>query len=208
MNVIPQSKVSSFPTLIRTLDNDFYSWRWFSYLLAQPPVKTALILEKDMPRQYRALARIERQELLLAGILLLSWAGLLTPFRIPVAVLLCFGLWVSSYLTTKKKAIITQISTRWLQKEFLPGDFEQKTLYQISEIISKKYKVTSLVDAVYFSDTVFRILYLGWFVLLLVPYPIPNFFIFAGASVFAVILLRNILNSRRIYQSHRMIDMI
>ena len=200
--------MSSLPTLTRTISNDFYARRWFSFLLAQPPVKTALISEGNMQIQYRALARIERLEGLLDGALLLCLAGMLTPYRIPVAVLLCFWLGLSSYLTTKKKEVMLHLSLCWLRMEFSPDDFEQKTLFQIAEIISKKYQIASLVDTVYFSDTALRILYTGWFVFLLIPYPIPDFAVFAGCSVFAVILVRNILNSRRLYQSHRIMDVI
>ena len=202
------SKVSSLPTLARTVENDFYCGQWFSYLLSQSPVKAALVPDENMRRQYRALARIEKQALLLDALLLLCLAGMLTPYRMAVIVLLAAWFWRSSYLTNKKKAIVVELGMRWLSLEFTPEDFERKTLYQLAEIISRKYGVASMVDTVYFNDTVFRILYTGWFVFLLVPYPIPDFAAFAGCSVLAVILIRNILNSRRVYQSHRMMDAV
>jgi len=49
--------------------------------LAQPPVKAALVSEKDMRAQHRVLARIEKQELLSAALFLLALAGMLTPYR-------------------------------------------------------------------------------------------------------------------------------
>lgn len=208
MPVISPSKVSSFSTLARTLSHDFYAWRWFSCLLAQPLVKAALVSEKDMRAQYRVLVRIEKQELLSAALFLLALAGMLTPYRMFSAAVLALGWWLSSYFTGQKKAVVLKLSTCWLQREFLPEDFEQKTLFQISEIISKKYQIPSLVDSVYFSDSVFRILYLAWFLFLLVPYPIPNFFLFVGFSVLGVVWIRNMLNSRRIYQNHKIIDVI
>ncbi len=201
-------KVSSFPTFIRTLQNDFYSRQWFSHLLWHPAISSALISDKNRRETYRTLARIERQELGLYVLSLLLLLGMATPFRLPAVLCLLLVLMAHSYLSNKKKALVVQLSAVWLRTEFPPETFDQKTLYQITEILSRKYDTVSLVDTLYFSDSILRILYIGLFVFLLIPYPVLNFFLFAAWVVTGIFLIRYILNNRRIYQNRRLMDMI
>ncbi len=208
MDKINTPKVSSYQTVINSIEDDYDTYQWFGYLLWQEQPKTLLCEAAGIDRLYSNLADKERNELLgRTVIFILVYVFIRTQMAymaLPVLPL-CLGLF---FLKKGKKEIIIKLSSLFLQQEFSQDIFGQKTLYQLAEIISKKYHTTSLVDVIFFNENFFRLFLIGIFLLFVSPFIFVNIFDNLLVIILFMFFIKSIVTSRWTYRHPKLMRLI
>ena len=135
---------------------DKYVGRWFLHLISQPSFKARAAGLPAIQSAYRA---VRRYEIALWG--LAGWSSLFFVLALELKnSFLVFpalaGVFFFSKTLSAKKRKIADISLYFVEQDFNPETLAQTTLYQIGEIYSERYRIPSLVDAMYHLDKIYR----------------------------------------------------
>ncbi|MDP2652423.1 MAG: hypothetical protein Q8Q08_00125 [Candidatus Omnitrophota bacterium] len=149
MSISSYKSVTSPEALRNTIGNDHYSLRWFSFLIARREVRASWAGDDAVENRYRTLSSLLWARALLvvtAGTALAVAAATRSPWGILAA-----GLCGAGALLTRKpfKSCVRDIGMRTVLREIGDKTLREKTLYQISEHLSRAYSIPSLVDHIY-----------------------------------------------------------
>ena len=157
-------EITTIDGLKKTIINDFYVYRWFVYLIAQPLVGTRIKEFEDLAGPVHALRRLKYccwalgtlvivlLDRAIATKIFLIWGG------VAVSIFFLFRTF------QEKRKIIAEIGMRLISRDFNPDEIKKTTLFQIGEFYSREYKILSLVDAIYQLDKIYRMTLLLSFV--------------------------------------------
>jgi hypothetical protein len=153
--------VSTMSSVISSIENDRYTYRWFLTLICLPEVQKGLSAQNKAQEDYAALKMIQINKivlyLLLVGVILFAYL-----IRQPLVVLIeLVPLAALVYLFRKNCGRVAAISRQFLLENISSDELERQTLYQISEYFSKKYNIPSLVDITAGQDSIGRKVILG-----------------------------------------------
>lgn len=152
----PHKIVSTLEALISSIDHDEQVYRWFAFLAGQPNIKAKFGKEGAGKDLYRHLQSTGARRKMLGLTALFFMTGVLYFEQMPYLWVTVLFLFPFAKLEHDHKKWVKEISTQLLVHDFEPAELRQKTLYQISEIYSRKYNIPSFVDAVYFADAITR----------------------------------------------------
>jgi len=167
--VVTLEPISSFETLQKSIRYDFYTRRWFHYLIGsgriQDVFRRDLAIHVKSCATYRNWSRAADAVFLGTFVLAaLSWVS-----RNPFLFLFAGGLFIAfqaiAYLQKQRLIFLASLV---LKNHFSPEDFRMMSLFQIAEQLSRRYGVLSLVDAISMSDNCLRKLFLAGYLL---PWP-------------------------------------
>ncbi len=143
-----------------TIKTDAHTYRWFAYLLFKPQVKKELTADANIKANYTHIKHIILGQALLnliiaifivfvnvSGVYSYYWLGIV--FLFPIF-----------KLHWSKKANIIKIA-----QKLISGDYNQLSLYQLCEVLSKKFSIPSLVSTIYYLDTILVITIVGFLVI-------------------------------------------
>ncbi len=174
MNIPQAQKVSSLESLVSSIDVDNQVYQWFLLLITRPKVISQLQSSAEITEKYATLKKTFIHQRILLCLFLVT-ALILIAFKyylfLPLVLLFFLPLWKVSKI---KKESLLAISTYLLKSTFDPETLPTKTLYQISEIFSRDYKIPSLVDAIYIQDNIARKTIIFTFVFTAWIYPLAN----------------------------------
>ncbi|HQO58389.1 MAG TPA: hypothetical protein PLT76_06670 [Candidatus Omnitrophota bacterium] len=199
-------RVSTYQTIINTIENDPATFEWLNYFIWQPRVKPVWQKKPDLQALTAPLKRTETLEII-HKILILVLLGGYIAHHLPVflMIILLFG---GSLIINQraKKQIVVKIGAAVLKEEFEEHFFEKKTLYHLTEILSQKYHTLSLPDSIFFTENILRALLIGLFLLFISPFSPNN--IFDGLLSFVLLFLagRWVLTSHHIYRFSRILQ--
>jgi hypothetical protein len=182
-------KVTTLEALSRTIIYDKATYGWVTLLLSR---KTALERVLGYPH-YPAF----KKRLILQTMLLILSIGLLfVALTIyPSLLLLDFPLIILFFGLNKKiRQDYSQMMLRLIKEDFQETELGQKTLYQIGEYYSQRYKIPSLVDLLTAENVVIKyilIFVFGLFIATLPVIELQESALMVGALLFAVVLLKN-----------------
>ena len=141
MSIPIYKKVSSLEAIVSTIKTDQQVLRWFLFLISQPVIQAKLKNTDQMATLYSNLKRTISRQRSLYQIIFCSglfifflnqwiyfWLGI-------IALYPCIKL----YRT--KKSLVVKISSYLISSDFRGNDLSEKTLFQISELYSKKYQI-------------------------------------------------------------------
>jgi hypothetical protein len=156
-----QPAVSTMNSVISSIENDRFTYRWFLTLITLPEVQGGFLEKNKINDDYAALKKSQTSKLIFYGVLGLvmavacltkqPWALLLG--TIPLAFLF--------KLFRKNRKCVAAISRQFLIENIPLDALEQQTLYQTCESLSKKYSIPSLVDITAGQDSIGRKVLLG-----------------------------------------------
>jgi len=195
------TNVSSLEALTSSIDTDKQVYRWFTLLVSQPSLRSKLTSIKKMKTTYQEIKKIISIQRLIFLFLL---GSLLILIVLKQYFLLFLGLLFSYPLVVlhlKKKRCVMAISQHILSRDFEIEDLCKKTLYQICEIYSKKYKIPSLVDTIYAQDNISRKTIIFTFVFTAWIYPLNNIFFVFLAVILSYNIVYALMNTSFIYKN-------
>ena len=166
---MPQEPISSFDTLLRSIRYDFYAGRWFHYFIRSKGIQKVFHDDRaDCLSRYAAYSRMSlfSDALFLGTVVVFSAAFARMSFSWFVGSVLLFL--VFQYVGKIQRQRLVFLSSVLLRNEFEPTDFRMMSLFQISEQLSRRYGVSSLVDTISLSDNFLRKLFLAGYVF---PWP-------------------------------------
>ena len=206
----PENKhpVSSYQTILNSVQNDTDTLNWFFYLLWNPDIRNALTATEKYQRDYRSLLRIETIEYLLGALTLGCLLGFMKT-RLPLFIgfaLLLFSL--HAVLFHLKKSRIINLSTAFLQRDLTPDQLSKQTLYHLTEVLGRKYNTASLVDTIYFQENFSRILGVGFFLLFISPLTLASLADAVFALFLALVTARFFISNRWVYRLSRQAGII
>ena len=150
--------VSNMDAVLKSVERDYYVYKWFLFLLNRREIRARLSKEKKAKSCY---VRLQLMTALQALVLFYTISSLFTLtiflFQSPALWVFVLGagplVWGLSLL--KRKVLVR------LVEAFLSGDFAQnplghQTLYQLSEDYSRRFAVASLIDTMYASETAMK----------------------------------------------------
>jgi hypothetical protein len=191
MNEEDRNYVSNIEALVNSIRTDKQVFRWFLFLIVQPPLISRLSGKNEVALLYDKLKRIIIQQRFLFIGLLIGTLALIALQKY----LYLFGLALFIYPIYKfsqaKQQCVAQISEHLLRSDFEENALCTKTLYQICEIYSRQHNIPSLVDAIYVQDNVARKTIIYSFVFTAWIYPLANIW----AVFIAVILAYHIISA-------------
>ncbi|MFA5260540.1 MAG: hypothetical protein WC450_04865 [Candidatus Omnitrophota bacterium] len=161
--------ISSFETLQKSIRYDFYTGRWFHYLVRSNGIQE--VFSSDLATHMKQYAAYRNwtwvsDSVFLGAILIAAVACVSrSPFPFLMSLLLFT---VFKYIGNIQKERLISLSSALLRNQFAPADFQVMSLFQISERLSRRYGIFSLVDAISMSDNYLRKLFLAGYVL---PWP-------------------------------------
>ncbi|HPN56162.1 MAG TPA: hypothetical protein PLD92_04895 [Candidatus Omnitrophota bacterium] len=201
-------KVSTYTTIINTIENDSATFEWLNYFLWQPQVKLAWERHPSLHALAHPLKMTEALEIIYKILILLSLGAFIANHLVMIllAILPLSGLLTMNQRAKKK--IVVKIAGTLLKEEFDELFFEEKTLYYLTELLSKKYNTHSLLDCIYFTENVFRAALIGLFLLFISPF-FPNN-ILNGVFLFGLLFLLCswTLSSHHIYHFSKILQAI
>jgi hypothetical protein len=190
---------TSFSTLISTIKDDQHVFRWFMHLIEQPAVKTELVREENIRGLYAQLRRnLRYQYILYPPILIaLSIAFLQHQYLIGGVGMILIYFYYAAHQKIRK--CVSSVSTRLIAQDFDETSLHEKTLYQIGEFYSRKYKIKSLVHSITSVDAPLRTLLFCSLFFVLVIHP-GGFWYYWLVIVGTYDILNTILNTPFIYK--------
>ncbi|MFA5260094.1 MAG: hypothetical protein WC450_02575 [Candidatus Omnitrophota bacterium] len=166
-------RVSTYQTIINTIENDPATLEWLNYVLWQPQVRLVWQEKLALHALARPLKRTEALEIIYK-ILILILSGVFIAHHNSAFLLLLISLTGLLAMNQKaKKQIVVKIGASLLKEEFDEQVFEEKTLYSLTETLSKKYNTDSLLDCIFFTENILRMTLIGLFLLFISPF-FPN----------------------------------
>jgi hypothetical protein len=143
-------KQSSYQSLFNSLRYDFQTRQWFVYLIFY------LGRLGKRKKDRHSLERLSRSRgpSLFAEILLVATFLWLWFVDVSIAAVCLAPAVLVAFICIRARVILTiqELGGKILQDEFNEKDFEDLTLFQVCEKISRKYSLCSLVESVAFSD--------------------------------------------------------
>ena len=185
------------PMLKSSILTDPNVLRWFTFLAGQKAVKTQIIRDQKIQEIYKNFQRnliiADCAYLLLAlGFLALA---IYRSFYCWTAVVVFAGIiWKLKGLG---KQLVAQIGERIILNQI--RDYEQKTLFQITEILGKNFAIPSLTDILSVIDNVSRRAVIAAFMLafFIIPFSLKGALIFLiGSYAFVAVSIRTPLALR------------
>jgi len=201
-------RVSTYQTVINTIENDPATFEWLNYFIWQPRVKPVWQKKPGLRDLTAPLKKTEGLEII-HKILILVLLGGYIAYHLPVFLLLILPFGSLLIITQRaKKQIVVKIGAALLKEEFEEHFFEEKTLYYLTEILSKKYHTSSLLDSIFFTENIFRTVLIGLFLLFISPFSPNN--IFDGMLFFGLLFLmgRWAFTSHHIYRFSKILQAV
>lgn len=190
--------VTSFESLISTIEKDGQTYYWFAYLIAQPALRERLSAEKGVEQSYRNLDSIVvKQRILYIILLFLFGAVVVSGLYILAGIAVVLAAIV--YMHFKKKKIVADICSCLFLQDFKEFFFAKKTLYQIGEFYGQEYKILSLVDGIAISDRAVWSAFIITFFVTYFIYPLNPGYIFL-CVIASLYIVRAIANTPFIYK--------
>jgi len=187
--------------LLKTINNDQATCRWFTFLVTQDNVRKEFHDDPAIGRTYQVLTRIRAgQRILYASLFIYLLPVILADQYLLLAGLPFFLLMGIRWLKRQKECVMA-IAGSLVDHDFPGETLHAKTLYQLGEFYSREYSVPSLVDAIHAQDKVSRrtvILTLG-ILLILSPLPITVPQIIA-ATIGVFLIAFGIFNTPVVYK--------
>lgn len=135
---------------------DPFVYRWFLFLISQPTLRSRGNEIPGLAEPYSKIDKINRElRLLFLPIFIFLLIFLMTGKWFLFLPVLAGGALLYTRRLEKKKEV-ADISLIFIERDFPPEVLAQKTLYQIGEVYSNRYRVLSLVDAIYNLDKIYR----------------------------------------------------
>ena len=156
MNHSPHKIVSTLEALTSSIDHDGQVYRWFTFLVSQPEVKSKFTEKENGKGLYQKLDVVRATQIAIGILSLVFLIGVLYLQKYKYLMLGLVLIYALIKLNLSKRRYVKDISRQLLEQDFEPSGLGQKTLYQISELYSRKYNIPSFVDAVYFADAITR----------------------------------------------------
>jgi hypothetical protein len=191
---------TSFSTLASTIKNDQHVFRWFIHLIEQPAVKTELVREENIRGLYVQLRRnLLCQYVLYPPVLIaLSVTFLQHRYLSGGAGIILIYLYYLAH--QRARGCVSSISTRLIARDFDETSLQEKTLYQVGEFYSRKYKIKSLVHGITSADATIRTaLFCSLFFLSFI-HPV-GFWYYWGSIIGIYCVLNTVLDIPLVYKS-------
>lgn len=155
--------VSTIEALKSSIMTDPQVFRWFAFLIARPPVRDRLSHKQGAQTLYVKL----RRNNFIANLLYFLLAACLAAVFFSRQYYYWAGAAILGGIIARanllRKRCVAQIGGRLISDQI--EDFERKTLFQISEVLSRSYHIPSLIDILCHLDNVRRRVLMGTFVL-------------------------------------------
>jgi len=140
--------VSTVKSILSSIKTDWQVFQWVDFLIHQTPLQSELSTIKEFATLYQEIRLALITKILvnfsLLGVFLFS---VMTKQYYYLGVcLILFG--VSLFIDSKHRNRTTQVFRHVLTTDYDEPQIFQMTLYQISEIYSKKFSIASLTDAI------------------------------------------------------------
>ena len=146
----------SLQGLRKTIQYDYYTYRWFLFLISQSTFQREARRDPEFDAGFRTIQAFRLVQgglgLILffaVGIFLASAAW---PYAV-LAVMMVLGEW---NVMSRKKRCVADIACTFVARDVPPEILARSTLYQVSERYSERYHILSLVDAISQLDRIFR----------------------------------------------------
>ncbi len=192
--------VTSLEAILNSIQTDPQVFRWFSFLIVQPKLKSELSQMENVKKMY---GEFENTMAMQRGLVVILCLMLLCLISLRHYLFLLPGLsslflWV--LLQNRQKRKTKEIVRYLLSRDFKESELSQKTLFQICEIYSQKYHIPSLVDTIYSLDTISRLTIIGALILIrfifptllnLPPLNMLQSIIFIAGSYYLILCLLN-----------------
>jgi hypothetical protein len=191
MNGSEIKKISGLKTLLSSINNDYQVYRWFLFLIMSQQVRTKI---KELPLWNALYSFLNRYIFIHWLVTTLFLSSLIIAIKHPFFLLFNIALIIPLYvLHRNKKRLVVQLAEALLKNDFSQTDLNQKTLYQIAEILSRNYKIPSLVDVIYNADQFIRKSVIFMFVLssFILFLKLWQLYLIIAATYFIVYLLFN-----------------
>jgi len=144
---------------------DYHVYRWFLFLFSQERFYQRIKDDISLRDDYLKIKRLAFGQMILNVFAL--FVGIFLFFFSKI-ILIFFALFIFSVhilLFSKKKYYLSEVGGYFFIKDFSSQGASEMTLYQIGEIYSKKYKILSLVDAIYHLERLYKMAFLFSFLL-------------------------------------------
>ena len=174
--IIPQQEnINSIETMVNSIRTDPSVYRWFSFLIVQPAIRSKFTLDQSIAALYTELKDIVARQRMLYALLLVSLLIIcffklhlfFLFFSVVIFLVPCIKLY------QRRKRSIEQISARIILEDFKDSMLQNMTLYQITERYSQDYNIPSLVDVIYHSDKILR--YTFFSILIFMGFILPRY---------------------------------
>jgi len=201
MTTPPSTPVSSLKSLTRSIETDYYVYRWFTFLIHHPPIRQNLIKSSKFETLYR---RFQKNSFLLNVSLLMIFSGIIfiigngqwhSPWII-------FILSAAAYkLHNTQRTTVSLIGNYFVSQEYNQHNFATKSLYEISEIYAQRYNIPSLISTMCQSDRLCRkvLLVILFFDLIIyiffIRFSLVNNLLFMAGLYNAILILINTRSS-------------
>ncbi len=193
--------VSNIEALVSSIRSDDQVYRWFTHLTFQSGLQSQLAKDQNITILYDKLKKIIiQQRFLFIGLLTLSLLFIALQLYLWLSVVLIF-LYPIYRLNRTKKDCVALISEYALKSEFNATELTTKTLYQICEILSRKYNIPSLVDTIYAQDNLSRKTIIFTFVFTAWIYPLTNILAVFIAVILAYHIIYALTKTTYIYKN-------
>lgn len=144
--------ITSLNALISSIHLDGLVYKWFEFLITQRTMTSELSHIEEMSNYYNVIKKTTQNQILIAILIFLVFLiALLThDLRFTLFLILLTGLFW--HYQKQKIHSVALISKHIILRDFSPEKLSLITLYQICEIYSRRYRINSLVDTIYYTD--------------------------------------------------------
>ncbi|MDP8212586.1 MAG: hypothetical protein P9X22_04750 [Candidatus Zapsychrus exili] len=200
MTITPQTTVSSIEAITSSISTDPHTYRWFYFLIFQPSLKKKLCSKEDINKIYKKLKKTVQIQMTLYifSMLLLCFAYVSKQYLSLLTLTLFLYPLIKLYL--EKKRCVVEISNHMLSRDFDTSEIITKTLYQITSIYGKKYKIPCLVETIHFSDNLCRKAIIFTFIITCFIYPFDRFWKIIFFVLFVYSLIYLVTNTHLAYK--------
>ena len=156
-----QNAVSSMSSIVSSIENDRYVYRWFLILISLPEIQQKICVQNKKKKEYQALKKIQIAKIIIYITLALIITASCLIKQFGVLLLGVLPLVILVNLFRKNRRCVAAISEQFLLENIQPDELNRQTLYQTCEYLSKKYNIPSLVDIITCQDFIGRKVLLG-----------------------------------------------
>lgn len=201
MNQEKKNKVSSLVALLNSIETDNQVYLWFTRLITCPEAIAENQNQEPLSDPYSRLQNnLHKERIILISLLFIVLISIAFKFYYTLLFALLLLVPLQKILKSKKEQVLA-ISYYMLTHDFDATDLPTKTLYQICEIYSRKYKIPSLVDSIYARDNLSRRTILFTFVFTAWIYPLAHFIEIFLVTTFSYIIIQALTRTSFFYNT-------